>query len=419
MRTHYYYSSYNAAIAIILFVVCSAASTSGWHESSSKVRRRGEQSLGFVQLSTSLSESQRLRHSTSIRPCPNDCSRQLGEDRGTCVNGLCRCTELFAGQDCSISLLPDFGEKVPVDPSKSEELKTKSTCTEEECDHICTYGGECVTKATCKCYVDSSHGSIQHEESGKETDIAGTSVFVSDRDGNVLPVLFDTLKQTYDRDINPCVIQFESVVCDTNGDVVELHFSRKHIAASFPKSVMMLPRLRLLSVNNNNIRGPVPHRICKNMPDMEHMLLYRNRLSGSLPRSIGMCRNLVSLVVYGNAFDGSLPSSLWNLHRLRILDLSYNRFSGIVPDKIDELVNLEALYLNNNMFEGEIPFGLSRMWSLQTLRLENNPSLQGGVREVGSEVIYTDPLLDLIPGEGSALGPQYYFSKIREGPHGG
>ena len=102
------------------------------------------------------------------RPCLNDCSSQLPGDRGTCVDGSCICEEMFAGPDCSISLIPEIPEEIEVKSEDSQELLLAATCTEESCLESCTYGGECITKFTCKC--DAVSGRASHREDEKKED---------------------------------------------------------------------------------------------------------------------------------------------------------------------------------------------------------------------------------------------------------
>eukprot|EP00940_MAST-03C_sp_MAST-3C-sp2_P001205 g1205.t1 len=318
-----------------------------------------------------------LRLSTKKRPCLNDCSRRLGEERGICVDGSCRCSDAYAGPDCSIALIPNIEKIFTVKANEVDEQKTKSTCSSSECNSVCTYGGECATKFTCRCFVDSSHGNAYRFDAGDAQQSANeeVTVIVSDKDASIVYDIFDALDQGINHAADMCSGAVGEVSCDNEGSVVELRLSRNDIAAPFPKRVKDLSRLRLLALNNNRIEGKLPEDLCQNLGDLQHLFLYRNRLSGPLPRSLGMCRSLVSLVLYGNMFDGSLPDSMWQLHRLRILDLSFNFIGGTISEQVDELVDVEALYLDHNRLSGSIPSGLSRMWSLQTLRLEDNPEI--------------------------------------------
>ena len=332
------------------------------------------------------------------RPCLNDCSSQLPGDRGTCVDGSCICEEMFAGPDCSISLIPEIPEEIEVKSEDSQELLLAATCTEESCLESCTYGGECITKFTCKC--DAVSGRASHREDEKKEDKKEDKIItLSNLDTLPLQRFYVEIGQRVPAG-DACGGGNVDVTCDDAGRVAQLHFERREIRKRFPgNSAKMLSNLRILSLSNNEITGSIVPDFCVELSHLEHLFLYRNKLTGQFPESIGMCRDLVSIVAYGNRFSGPLPDSLFDLRRIRMLDLSFNSFTGLISEKIDHLVNLEALYLNHNNFRGLIPKTLPGLWNIQTIRLEDNPRLRGYVIKKSSEEVFTDSLYDKALGD--------------------
>lgn len=332
------------------------------------------------------------------RPCLNDCSSQLPGERGVCVDGSCVCEEMFAGLDCSIDLIPEIPEEIEIKSEDSEELLLAATCTEDSCLESCTYGGKCIDKFTCKCEpVASSSRSSKSKKKKEEKE--DTMVTLSDSDSSSLLQVYRDLGQKVPSG-DACGGGNVDVTCDDTGRVAELHFERRNIRTSFPgNSVKMLSNLRVLSLSNNEITGTIVPNFCVELSHVEHLFLYRNKLTGMLPKSIGMCRDLVSLVAYGNRFTGTLPDSLFDLRRLRMLDLSFNSFTGLISSKIDHLINLESLYLNHNNFQGQLPKTLNGLWNIQTIRLEDNPRLRGNVIKMSLEEVFTDSLYDMALGD--------------------
>ncbi|XAR74016.1 Non-specific serine/threonine protein kinase [Bertholletia excelsa] len=90
-----------------------------------------------------------------------------------------------------------------------------------------------------------------------------------------------------------------------------------------------LDQLRVLSLRNNSLRGPIPD------------------LAGLF--------NLKSLFLDQNNFSGTFPLSLLYLHRLLVIDLSRNNLTGSIPANITALDRLSYLRLDSNRFNGTVP----------------------------------------------------------------
>lgn len=123
--------------------------------------------------------------------------------------------------------------------------------------------------------------------------------------------------------------QWQGVKC-AQGRVVRFVLQGFGLRGLFsPNTLTRLDQLRVLSLRNNSLWGPIPD------------------LSG-LP-------NLKSLILNRNNFSGSFPPSIFLLHRLRVLDLSFNNFSGPIPVDITHLDRLNSLRLEVNRFDGTLP----------------------------------------------------------------
>ncbi len=122
------------------------------------------------------------------------------------------------------------------------------------------------------------------------------------------------------------------------------------------------------------------------------MLSLQNRGLKTLPKEIGIFKNIKTLNLSGNEL-AVLPSEISSLNQLRALNLSNNHFHSL-PPQIGELTSLIYLYLSNNMLKtlpetighlshlmildlqgnhlGELPEGIGNLFSLRILHLENN-----------------------------------------------
>ncbi|KAK4274666.1 hypothetical protein QN277_017857 [Acacia crassicarpa] len=96
-----------------------------------------------------------------------------------------------------------------------------------------------------------------------------------------------------------------------------------------PNTLSLLDQLRVLSLQNNSLVGPIP--------------------------DLSSLHNLKSLFLDNNRFTGSFPPSILTLHRLRTLDLSHNNFTGPIPINLTKLDHFYYLRLCWNRFNGSIP----------------------------------------------------------------
>ncbi|KAK6278283.1 hypothetical protein POUND7_018606 [Theobroma cacao] len=117
-----------------------------------------------------------------------------------------------------------------------------------------------------------------------------------------------------------------------------------------PNTLSHLDQLRVLSLQNNSLTGPIPD------------------LSGLI--------NLKSLFLDHNFFTGSFPPSILSLHRIRTLDLSYNNITGPIPNSLASLDRLYYLRLDWNRFNGTVP-PLNQS-SLKTFSISGN-NLTGAI----------------------------------------
>ncbi|XP_074353759.1 putative inactive receptor kinase At5g67200 [Apium graveolens] len=123
--------------------------------------------------------------------------------------------------------------------------------------------------------------------------------------------------------------QWQGIQC-THFKVHRLILQNLNLAGTFPPNTLtQLDQLRVLSLQNNSLTGPIPN------------------LSSLI--------NLKSLFLNHNSFSGSFPPSLISLHRLKTLDLSLNNLTGSIPLSLTNLDRLYYLRLDLNHLKGSIP----------------------------------------------------------------
>ncbi|KAM2273506.1 hypothetical protein ACFX1S_043437 [Malus domestica] len=146
--------------------------------------------------------------------------------------------------------------------------------------------------------------------------------------------------------------RWTGVQCGARYKLVRFIVQSQNLGGIFaPDTLTRLDQLRVLSLQNNSLTGPLPD------------------LTG--------LTNLKTLFLDHNSFVGSLPPSLSSLHRLRTLDFSYNNLTGTLPTFL--ITGLDRLYylrLDWNRFSGPVP-PLNQS-TLQTFNVSGN-NLTGAI----------------------------------------
>lgn len=105
------------------------------------------------------------------------------------------------------------------------------------------------------------------------------------------------------------------VSVDNNGRVAALNLSKNRLTGTIPVTVGQLTQLEGLWLSDNQLTGKIP--------------------AGSLPAT-----KLMSLNLSGNQFTGGIPDELGQFVHLYVLDLSDNKLTGTIPVSFAQLVNL-------------------------------------------------------------------------------
>jgi Leucine-rich repeat (LRR) protein len=117
------------------------------------------------------------------------------------------------------------------------------------------------------------------------------------------------------------------------------------------------PDVMHLDLSKNQLTGSLPRYGRKQMPRLKSLYLEDNQLSGKLPpKWIGLT-SLEVLDVGGNRLNGTIPTIYGSLSKLRDFNIVGNQISGIIPTELMKLSNLEALMLSENRLSGTIPAG--------------------------------------------------------------
>ena len=173
--------------------------------------------------------------------------------------------------------------------------------------------------------------------------------------------------------------QWYCVETDDAGRVISLDLEHNRLTGTLPETLGNLNNLQYLNLGHNRLTGTLPETL-GNLNNLQYLNLGHNRLTGTLPETLGNLNNLQYLNLGHNRLTGTLPETLGNLNNLQYLNLNYNRLTGTIPEALGQLDSLQTLWLGGNRLTGTIPEALGQLDSLQTLWLGGN-QLTGTIPE--------------------------------------
>jgi Leucine-rich repeat (LRR) protein len=130
--------------------------------------------------------------------------------------------------------------------------------------------------------------------------------------------------------------------------------------------------LSQLFLQNNMFSEAIPENISELLPKLSWLDLSSNSITGRIPHSIGMLKELTVLVLRNNSLSRKLPPHWKDLRKLVVLNLAKNNISGSVPSSMQYLKSLQQISLSQNHLEGELPFFFRNYRYLQMLDLGGN-----------------------------------------------
>ncbi|KAF7838503.1 putative LRR receptor-like serine/threonine-protein kinase [Senna tora] len=154
--------------------------------------------------------------------------------------------------------------------------------------------------------------------------------------------------------------------------LASLDLSRNSFGGEIQEIFGRLKQVKFLLLHSNSYTGGLISSGILELPNISHLDLSLNNLSGPLPIEISHMSSIKFLMLAYNDFSGPIPHEFGKMAQIQALDLSFNNLTGPIPPSFGNLSSLLWLMLANNSLSGEIPRELGNCTSLLWLNLENN-----------------------------------------------
>ncbi|XP_073226028.1 uncharacterized protein [Cicer arietinum] len=209
----------------------------------------------------------------------------------------------------------------------------------------------------------------------------------------------------------PC--SWRGITCDSRGSVIVINLAYTGLIGTLKHlNLSVFPNLLHLDLKTNNLTGIIPVNIGV-LSKLQFLDLSTNYFNGTLPLSISNLTQLYELDVSTNNISGIFdrclfpdkPSSKIGLISIRNLLFHDNHLGGQVPNEIGNIKNLTVLALYLNHFFGPIPSSLGNCTHLSILRLHKNqfsgpiPSSIGKLTNLTDLKFFSNNLNGTVPQE--------------------
>ncbi|XP_068340014.1 probable LRR receptor-like serine/threonine-protein kinase At3g47570 [Pyrus communis] len=148
--------------------------------------------------------------------------------------------------------------------------------------------------------------------------------------------------------------------------VFMLNLQDQKLTGSLPPSIGNLSYLTRINLGSNNFRGEIPEEIGR-LQSLHFLNLSHNSFGGKIPTNLSQCTQLKTIEFSYNEVTGSIPNQLSSLLKLNHMQLFNNNLTGTVPVWVGNFSSLHHFDLSYNNLRGSIPNELGRLTRLRKL----------------------------------------------------
>ncbi|KAI9116070.1 hypothetical protein K1719_013000 [Acacia pycnantha] len=206
---------------------------------------------------------------------------------------------------------------------------------------------------------------------GNETDFQALVDFKSRISEDPFKIL-----SSWNNSIHHC--KWVGITCNiSTGRVVQLSLGQQRLTGTVPPSIGNLTFLRVLNLSINSFHGEFPNEVGR-LLYLQILVITLNYFTGVIPSNLSHCKELTVLSAASNNFTGNIPTWIGNLSSLSYIGLGVNNLHGSIPKEMGYLSGLTFLGLNGNYLSGTVPPPIYNISSMYYFHVSQN-KLQGSM----------------------------------------
>lgn len=233
---------------------------------------------------------------------------------------------------------------------------------------------------TLDLFVNDLTGTIP-TEIGRLTNLTYIDLAANELTGTIPPQFGDLTKLTF---LSLYENDFEGPIPSELGKLTELSIlflAGNRLTGTIPESLRNLKQLTQLDLNGNQLTGQLPSWLGE-LPTLQQLVLHENRFEGTIPASLATLETLVVLNLGTNFLTGPLPdfSRFANMGHIYF---NSNQLTGRIPDSIGVMRNVQNLDFSSNQLTGPLPRGIGNLAKVEYISFADN-NLDGPIpAEIG------------------------------------
>ncbi|KAF7837052.1 receptor-like kinase TMK4 [Senna tora] len=195
-------------------------------------------------------------------------------------------------------------------------------------------------------------------------------------------------------------------------NLFDLQLRDNELTGVVPPSLMALSSLKNVSLDNNELQGPVPEFDTGVMATFDGIKSFCRTTKGPCDARVTILLEIAASFGYpiklADSWQGNDPCVGWSFilctgGKITTVNMAKQNFQGTISPAFGNLTDLKNIYLNGNNLTGSIPVSLTTLPQLLVLDVSNN-NLTGAIPKFSSTVKLTTTgnlLLGKTPSSGS------------------